>query len=207
MMRGISKAKTKEKPKKPFFPEKSNPSFGRVATGALFPGWHGAVAGKKGRKLEAAAWELGGGIAVPLPLAGGAAGSYAAHKRGALKKQPVKKAYDPERNRQRRLDRYANATNIGAGALGAGAIYHGAGAVNLAGKGRAAEKGKWVTAAGKAKKSNAKAALGYYKSAGKAGARSAAFATGAAGAAIASDRIRRYKKGRGAKYSPLRLTY
>lgn len=118
----------------------------------------------------------------------------------------VAKAYDPERNRQKRLDRYANVTNFGAGALGSGAVYHSAGAVSLARKGRAAETGKWLNAAGKAKKANAKAALGYYKSAGRAGGRATAFALGAGGAAVAADRIRRYKKGRGAKYSPLRLT-
>lgn len=52
----ISKAApTKPKTQKPA-------SAGRQAAGTLFPGWHGAFAGKKGHKLRAAGNELGGRI-------------------------------------------------------------------------------------------------------------------------------------------------
>jgi len=48
-------------------------STGRLVTGALFPGYHGIAAGRKGHRLRAAGNELGGGIAGSL--VGGAAGS------------------------------------------------------------------------------------------------------------------------------------
>jgi len=47
----VAKADTKEKA-----------SAGRYATGAVFPGWHGAVAGRKGKKLRAAGNEYGGAV-------------------------------------------------------------------------------------------------------------------------------------------------
>jgi hypothetical protein len=40
----------------------SRASTGRYATGMLFPGFHGAVAGKPGKKVRAAGNELGGNI-------------------------------------------------------------------------------------------------------------------------------------------------
>lgn len=85
---------------------------GRQATAYLFPGFHGAVAGKKGHKLRAAGTELGtqaggaiagglvgGTVARKAPVvgslmgtAGGAAGSIwgtqHAQKVGHYKKQP-----------------------------------------------------------------------------------------------------------------------
>lgn len=53
------------------------PSGGRRVTTALFPGWHGAVAGKKGKKLRSAGTELAGyyGGALGGGVAGGAAGA------------------------------------------------------------------------------------------------------------------------------------
>lgn len=70
---------------------------GRLATGAFFPGWHGAIAGKKGGKLKAAGTETGlaaaGTLVAPgLGTAfGGAFGAHIAHKQGWLKPQKVKK--------------------------------------------------------------------------------------------------------------------
>jgi hypothetical protein len=82
---------------------KTGPSVGRVATGTLFPGWHGAIAGKKGKKLEAAGSGLGHSIGGSLAGAaltrgnpagaqfGGYAGAarsvYSNHNKGRLKKQ------------------------------------------------------------------------------------------------------------------------
>jgi hypothetical protein len=43
--------------------DQSKPSRGRLAAGTLFPGFHGAIAGKKGRKLGATGVELGSGVA------------------------------------------------------------------------------------------------------------------------------------------------
>lgn len=155
---------------------------------------------------------LAGGTA----LAGGVATMGAArlnekrhdHAVAQLRKQrgmkQIAKAYDPERNRRQRLDRYSTAAQTGAGALGAGALYHGGGAVSLARKGRAAAA--QTTKAGKASGAGAIKALGYYKSAGKAGGKALGFGVGAVGATIAADRIKRYKKGRGAPYGTLRLT-
>lgn len=42
--------------------DESKASTGRYATGILFPGIHGAVAGKPGKKLRAAGNELGGNL-------------------------------------------------------------------------------------------------------------------------------------------------
>lgn len=75
----------------------------RLAAGAAFPGVHGAVAGRKGRKLRAAGNELGGGLVGgvasglvtnggPGLLAGAAAGTARAHKQGH---------YKPDRGSQR----------------------------------------------------------------------------------------------------------
>lgn len=71
--------------------QKQGPTAGRVVTGALFPGWHGAIAGKPGhyRKVKAASAELVGGSVAPI--LGGGVGAYAAHEAGWLKKQPKKK--------------------------------------------------------------------------------------------------------------------
>jgi hypothetical protein len=63
------------------------PSAGRLASGAVFPGWHGAIAGKRGkaRKLKAAGVELGGAMVVPY--VGGGLGTLVAHDQGWLKPQ------------------------------------------------------------------------------------------------------------------------
>lgn len=72
--------------------DEKHASHGRLATGALLPGFHGAVAGKRGKKLRSAGSELGGsliGSAIPGPgnLVGGAVGTQYAAKRGYYKKQ------------------------------------------------------------------------------------------------------------------------
>lgn len=94
---------------KDFTKNKTPASAGRLATGAAFGGWHGAVAGKKGSKLKAFATpvvtanagSLAGNAAaiatkgrgatalrVGGALAGGASGTVISQKRGWLKKQP-----------------------------------------------------------------------------------------------------------------------
>lgn len=77
---------------------KQGPSGGRLVTGAIAPGWHGAIAGKKGkyRKLKAAGTEfglatVGSALGPPGTMAGGMIGANIAHNKGWLKKQPVKK--------------------------------------------------------------------------------------------------------------------
>lgn len=65
-------------------------SAGRVVAGAVFPGAHAAVAGKKGHKLRAAGWEVGG--TAVAPGLGGAVGTVVAQKHGHYKKQKVAKA-------------------------------------------------------------------------------------------------------------------
>lgn len=52
-------------------------SAGRYAAGYLFPGWHGAVAGKKGKKARAAGNELGGSL---LGTAAGGGAGYGAYR-------------------------------------------------------------------------------------------------------------------------------
>lgn len=100
-------------------PDMSKPSGGRVATGALVPGIHSVVAGKKGYKARALGNELGGNLlggaaggivggaltrgrgasagAAVGSLAGGGLGTASAHRKGYLKKQPgvASKAYVP----------------------------------------------------------------------------------------------------------------
>lgn len=49
--------------KSPDQPSKGRASFGRHATAQLVPTFHGAVAGRKGKKLKAAGTELGSGTA------------------------------------------------------------------------------------------------------------------------------------------------
>jgi hypothetical protein len=94
----------------------SKPSKGRVATGAAFPGYHGAIAGKKGKKLRAMGREMGGAYAGSLGgslaglavtggrsraasigggtvggLAGAALGTASAHRMGHYQKQEKKR--------------------------------------------------------------------------------------------------------------------
>lgn len=158
------------------------------------------------------------GVGILGGAAGGASGTaYVMSRKKNVKKNAaeIAKAYDPERNRQKRLDRYSTGLQTAAGATGAGAAYHLAGATSLARKGRAAEKGSRHVKAieantgkqimGGSHPSPAKA-LGYYKSAGKAGGKGLALGAVAAGAVVGADRVKRYKKGRGASYGTLRLT-
>jgi hypothetical protein len=83
--------------------DKKNATSGRLATGALFPGVHGAVAGKPGKKLKAAGTELGIGLAGGMlghaihpaaatagNLVGAAAGTNIAHNQGYLKPQKTR---------------------------------------------------------------------------------------------------------------------
>lgn len=86
--------------------EEPKASTGRYVTGALFPVIHGAVAGKKGRKLRAIGNTVGGGLAggalgtvIAGPrgagvgsLAGAAAGVHRAQSKGHYKKQSVAKS-------------------------------------------------------------------------------------------------------------------
>lgn len=93
----------------------------------------------------------------------------------------VHKAYDPERNRQRRLQHYSTAAAFGAGAAGAGAIN----------EGRKAIKGLHATS------------LPKYKAGVKAGAKGAALTAVAAGGAMAADRLQNYRRNRGGAFKPL----
>lgn len=99
------------------------------------------------------------------------------------KKRAVVKAYDPERNRQRRLTGYQNATMFGAGATAVGAAHQ-----------------LHRAAPGLKKFATTKYGKGSLKSLGA----GAALGVGAAGLAVGSQRINSYKKGRGRSYSPLR---
>lgn len=60
-------------------------SGGRLVAGALAPGFHAAAAGKKGHKLRAAGWEVGG--TAVAPVIGGGVGTAMAHNRGHYKSQ------------------------------------------------------------------------------------------------------------------------
>lgn len=89
----FAKAASNKRPKKPA-------STGRVLTGAFFPGWHGAIAGKKGHKLKAVGYEVGGGIAsgalTGIPAIGAGVGTYYAHKQGHYKVQKNLSAFGVE---------------------------------------------------------------------------------------------------------------
>lgn len=61
-------------------------SLGRDVTGALFPGIHGAIAGKPGHKVKAAAYELGGNLV--LPTVGAGIGTHIASQHGHYVKLP-----------------------------------------------------------------------------------------------------------------------
>jgi hypothetical protein len=69
---------------------KDTASWERMATGAVFPGTHGVIAGRKGKKLRAAGHELvGAGVGSMLPgpgtIAGGVIGTNMAHQKGYYK--------------------------------------------------------------------------------------------------------------------------
>lgn len=217
---------------------------------------------KPGRKLarRALASGLKANPAGTMALAGGAAmvggaatmvGARANEKRhdhavSQLRRQRAKKpvtksaddlvfkAYDPERNRQRRMDHYQTGTAAAAGGLAAGAGTHTAFAVMHARKGRAAgqaagkinlenghtpapnfTKGEAAATAAsnmKAASNNATKAkllnrsLSSYKQAAGHGGKAAALGAGAIGLGVASDRIRSYKRGRGRSFGQLRMT-
>lgn len=93
----------------------------------------------------------------------------------------VYKAYDPERNRQRRMDHYSTGAAMGAGAAAAGAASYGASAVRSV-------KGQHIPK--------------YIKMGAKNAGRSAGLGAAAIGGAVAADRIRAHKQGRGRPYSP-----
>lgn len=113
------------------------------------------------------------------------------------------KAYDPERNRQRRLDHYSTGAAGVSGAAAAGAGLEGAFTARHARAGAAAAK--LTTKSGKPSGAGAIKALAQYKSAAKHGGKALGFGAAAVGAGIASDRIRSYKKGKGRSYSQLRM--
>jgi hypothetical protein len=62
-------------------------THGRIAAGAVFPGFHAAAAGKRGKKLRAAGNEVGGAMVGGLlvPVAGGPAGGILGTQRAARK--------------------------------------------------------------------------------------------------------------------------
>lgn len=123
----------------------------------------------------------------------------------------VRKAYDPERNRMKRMDRYSNGATAASGALGLAAghtAFHAVGrpgktvsqsvtpkkagdptvkVTHIKGKGLFAPSGAEVR--GSLKKVGVAAGLG----------------AAAVGADMAAHRIRSYKKGSGARYSALRM--
>lgn len=76
--------------------DSSSPSTGRLVAGGVFPGFHGAVAGKKGKKLEAAGHEVvpslvgGAVLGPPGSIAGGMIGTSMAHKKGYYQPQHKK---------------------------------------------------------------------------------------------------------------------
>jgi hypothetical protein len=149
--------------------------------------------GHLGRAIKANphAAAVTGGAAL---LAGGVATSAGArvnekrHDRAVanLRRKRVGKAYNPEDKRQRRLENTATGLSIGSGAAGAGAIPF---AMKAGGLGR--HKGL------RAKSLPAfKTGL---KNAGKAGALGAT----SVGLAVASDRVRSYRRGNGGTYRQL----
>lgn len=89
---------SKKKAKAPVDDKPGKVSGGRLATGGLFPGYHGAIAGKKGHKLKAVGHEVLGGMAggvvagPPGTVAGAAIGTKMAHDKGYYKPQAVKKS-------------------------------------------------------------------------------------------------------------------
>lgn len=65
-------------------------TIGRLVTGGVLPGAHAATAGRKGKKLRAAGYELGGAVAgslVVAPPVGAAIGTHMAHNKGYYKRQ------------------------------------------------------------------------------------------------------------------------
>jgi hypothetical protein len=116
---------------------------------------------------------------------------------------PIGKAYDPERNRRRRLDHWSTASAVGAGATGTGALVVGRKAIGKPSKQVWQTKGKVhtkVTTKPTGLYANSgKEVRGAVKGLGRAGA----LGVTAAGLAIGSDRIRQYKKGRGRSYTPM----
>lgn len=131
-----------------------------------------------------------GVIAGGAAMAGGlatSAGARANEKRhdraiARLRQNRVTKAYDPERNRQRRLDHYATAASIGAGAAATGALIAGHKATP-----------------GLKKLVNVKSHSKTLKTTGAA----TGLGLTAVGLGVGSDRIRGYKNGRGGRYTPL----
>jgi len=158
-------------------------------------------------------------------IAGGATAAGAAGAGGTY--YAVKKAYDPERNRNRRLDAYANGAMVGSGALGTGALYYGNKAIGRKrtvaappdprafhpktrdlrdekgpkkGSKAYATSGKVTSRTGLRAVNDIPEFRGGIRNAGKA----VGLAAGAAGLAVGSHRIRQYKNGRGRTYKPMR---
>lgn len=158
--------------------------------------WQSTKALARSRPHGTAALAGGALMAGGLATSAGARANEKRHDRAIARqrKARVKKAYDPERNRQRRLDHTATALSAGAGAsaLGAGKF-----ATKAYGKKVSLPGGKTGHTGLRAKSLPAyKAGV---KSAGKAGA----LGLTAVGLAVGSDRVRGYKKGRGGRYRPL----
>ena len=106
---------------------------------------------------------------------------------GRVRQGEISKAYDPERNRAKRLDRYNAGANMGAGALGAASGVVGAHTFRQV----RALKGKKTVSVPKLRVTGRNAAV------------TAALGIGAVGAAVGADRIKSYKRGNGRTYRPL----
>lgn len=156
---------------------------------------------------------LAGGAAVAGGLAT-SAGAHANEKRhdraiASQRKQraltSVGKAYDPERNRQRRLDHASTASAGLAGATGAAAVVTAKGALGKP------SRPTWKMNAKKAtstkvmsKPTGVFAASGKeVRAAGKGLGKAGALGLTAVGLGVGADRIRSYKQGRGGRYTPL----
>lgn len=112
----------------------------------------------------------------------------------------VSKAYDPERNRKKRLDAYSTGLNAGAGAAGLGAGLQGKEAV------RSFKRSSNTLAAAKAGGKGTAArhewAFKHYKTGLKSSGKAGALGAASLGALIGADQIQRYKRGRGDTYRP-----
>lgn len=127
----------------------------------------------------------GGGL-----VTAGAAG----HKRKVKKDLfgDVSKAYDPERNRMRRLDLYSHAAAAGAGVAGAAA----------------AQQGYWAAGKGNPKQASNfrnKAGGQVFRRGVVRGHRAGALGLTAIGMGVGANKIQQYKRGRGRSWNPREL--
>jgi hypothetical protein len=128
------------------------------------------------------------------------------HALSEPQKKTVRKAYDPERGRAKRLSSYQSASNATAGALGAGAGFAGTRTVRQA---KALPKvmldpARGPMGVGPHKFKATKALpLGELKPLGRSAALTAGLGVGAVGAAMAAHRVGQYRQSSGRAYRPL----